>query len=169
VSTICTEGNKPVFVPAVAAPAKKPTAKERRTAQVAAFMTKAADFAEAAKQVHDAATSAPKTEVPAQVTKAPVPEVPAAAAWVRSKHRDTGLPLYTPGDQTVTYADAKSPWVLKPQWCGAGRVRQAGRCESRSAEGPVMVEIPGSGGLGFCRDCPKGPTLVVQPPCPGGS
>jgi hypothetical protein len=169
VSTICTEGNKPVFVPAVAAPAKKPSAKERRTAQVAAFMTKAADFAEAAKQVHDAATSAPKTEVPAQVTKAPVPEVPAAAAWVRSKHRDTGLPLYTPGDQTVTYADAKSPWVLKPQWCGAGRVRQAGRCESRSAEGPVMVEIPGSGGLGFCRDCPKGPTLVVQPPCPGGS
>jgi hypothetical protein len=74
-------------------------------------MTEAADVAEAAKEVLDAATSAPKTEVPAQVTKAPVPEVPPAAAWVRTKHRDTGLPLYTLGDQTVTYADAKSPWV----------------------------------------------------------
>lgn len=168
-STICTEGNKLLSVPAVAAPAKKPTAKERRAAQVAAFMTGAADFAEAAKQVLYAATSAPRTEVPAQVTKAPVPEVPAAAAWMRTRHRDTGLPLYTPGDQTVTYADARSPWVLKPQWYGTGRVRQAGGCESRSAEGPVMVGNLGSGGLGFCRDCPKGPTLFVQPPCPGGS
>jgi hypothetical protein len=86
----------------MAAAAKKPTAKARSAARAAAFMTEAADFAEAAKQVLDAATSAPETEVPAQVTKAPVPEVPAAAAWVRTKHRDTGLPLYTLGDQTVT-------------------------------------------------------------------
>ncbi len=53
---------------------------------------------------------APETEAAPEAV--PEPEAAVAAGWVRSKHPGSRFPMHTLGDMSVTYATAKSPYVL---------------------------------------------------------